>query len=151
MKQDRQPVWRSAGPLLLLLAYVLPCAAAATQAAASYALPSEAHHLPRMGATRHCYGPARRPLLLVFCVLSCAAAAASNALPPELRCLPAEGKPQLCRVEHFMLLPGQRQDAWTPGSSDDPERRLLRAHFRTRGSSAPTVVLLVSMLSAGWP
>lgn len=134
--------------MLLLLACVLPCAAAA-QVAASCALPSVAHLLPKKGGTQYCYGPARRPLLLVSCILLCAAAAASGALPPELRCLPAEGEPQLCRVEHFTLLPGQRQDAWTPGSSDDPERRLLRAHFRTRGRSAPTVVRLSSLPLAG--
>jgi hypothetical protein len=72
-------------------------------------------------------------MLRCFLVLALAAAAAG--LPPEVRCLPAGGAAQLCRVDRFVLLPGQPQDAWTPQNIEDAERRLLRSHFRPANAS----------------
>ena len=46
-------------------------------------------------------------LLLLCCALAACLVAQGAALPAELRCLYAEGVPQLCRVEGFVLLPGQ--------------------------------------------
>ena len=48
-------------------------------------------------------------LLLLCCGLVACLAAQGAALPAELRCLYAEGVPQLCRAEGFVLLPGQVQ------------------------------------------
>ncbi|KAK9842529.1 hypothetical protein WJX81_004633 [Elliptochloris bilobata] len=67
--------------------------------------------------------------LLCYALAVCLAAPCI-ALPPELHCLPAAGAPQLCRAERFALLPKQAQDAWTTENADDPDRRLLRAHYR---------------------
>ena len=72
---------------------------------------------------------------MLRCFLVLALAAAADALPAEVRCLPAGGAAQLCRVDRFVLLPGQPQDAWTPQNIEDAERRLLRAHFRPANAS----------------
>ena len=50
-----------------------------------------------------------RMLPLLSCALAACLLAQGAALPAELRCLYAEGVPQLCRVEGFVLLPGQVQ------------------------------------------